>query len=510
MNRADLRGAHAACLNVLAAQPAHADAHFLLGMIALSAGNVGKARQLIGRAIELAPASAEYHAQYARCQATLNHGPEALEQVDKALALGDADALTLDTIGVVLSQLGDHKRAAAVFERAVAAQPRPSFYYNLGASLKFAGRFDEAERAYEAALSLDPGMARAHSALAALRSQTTGRNHIERLERCLGTVGDDIDAELHLRHALAKELEDVGEYAAAFEQLSLGQANKRRTLQYSIADDRRLFETVQSVFNRDFFASPPPGFLGAEPIFVVGMPRTGTTLVERILSSHSGVVSVGESQGFPLEVKRASGTGSARVLDPETVKAAAAADFAALGEAYVARTRPPNAGRFVDKMPLNFLYVGFITAALPNARIVCLRRNALDTCLSNFRQLFAVNFSYYDYAYDLADIGSYYVLFDRLMAHWTSLVADTVLEVRYEDLVREQEAQTRRLLDFCGLPFDSACLEFHRNAAPVATASAVQVRRPMYSDAVGRWQRYAAQLEPLRAQLEAAGVDVDA
>jgi tetratricopeptide (TPR) repeat protein len=497
-------------VKVLAVQPTHGDAHFLLGMIALSAGNVAKARQLIGRAIELAPASAEYHAQHARCHAALNRGPEALEQVDKALALGGADALTLDTIGVVLSKLGDHARAAAVFERAVAAQPQPSFYYNLGASLKFAGRFDEAERAYEAALSLDPDLARAHSALAALRSQTTGRNHIERLEQSLGTVGDDVDAELHLRHALAKELEDVGEYAAAFEQLSLGQAKKRRTLRYSIDDDCRLFEAVQSVFDRNFFASRPAGFPGADPIFVVGMPRTGTTLVERILSSHSGVVSVGESQTFPLEVKRASGTGSARVLDPETVQVAASADFTALGEAYVARTQPPHAERFVDKMPLNFLYVGFIAAALPNARIICLRRNALDTCLSNFRQLFAVNFSYYNYAYDLTDIGSYYVLFDRLMAHWTSRVPETVLEVRYEDLVREQEALTRRVLEFCRLPFESACLEFHRNTAPVATASAVQVRRPIFSDAVGRWKHYALQLEPLRAQLEAAGVDADA
>jgi hypothetical protein len=256
------------------------------------------------------------------------------------------------------------------------------------------------------------------------------------------------------------------------------------------------------------------GFSGAAPIFVVGMPRTGTTLVERILSSHPLVASAGESQNLPLLVKRAAGTRSNRVLDEATVAEAASLDFSALGRDYVASTRPPGRKpRFVDKMPLNFLYLGYIHLALPNAKIVCLRRHPLDTCLSNFRQLFARDFSYYNYAYDLGDVGSYYVLFDSLMRHWRETLPGKILEVEYERLVEDQEAQTRRLLEFCGLPWASECLDFHENRSPVATASAVQVRTPMNAASVGRWRHYAAELSMLRTQLERAGIacgDADA
>ncbi len=179
-----------------------------------------------------------------------------------------------------------------------------------------------------------------------------------------------------------------------------------------------------------------------------------------------------------------------------------------LGADYLASTRPLTGAtpRFVDKMPLNVLYAGLIHRALPNARIVCLRRDPMDVCLSNFRQLFATGFSYYDYAYDLEDVARYYVGFDRLVAHWRrTLPADRFTEIAYEDLVADQEGATRRLLAFCALRWDPRCLDFHENRAPVATASSVQVRRPLYSTAVGRWRRYGEALEPMRRVLAEAG-----
>jgi hypothetical protein len=220
------------------------------------------------------------------------------------------------------------------------------------------------------------------------------------------------------------------------------------------------------------------------------------------------VLSAGELQNFALCVKQLAGTPSNRVLDVPTIEASAAIDFADLGRRYVDSTRP-NTGstpRFVDKMPLNFFYVGLIRFALPNAKIVCLRRDVLDTCLSNFRQLFALTFSYYNYSYDLGDIGRYYAAFDRLLAHWDRALPGAVLQVGYEELVLDQEAQTRRLLEFCGLPWEAGCLAFHENRAPVATASAVQVRQPLYASSVGRWRRYARHLEPLAQELARCGI----
>jgi tetratricopeptide (TPR) repeat protein len=478
-------------------------------MVAAAQGRFAEAIAAIERALTAAPARADYHAHYARCLALMKSEPAARAAAERAEALNPPDALTHDTIGVVWSRLNEHERAVRAFERGVAAAPaKPDFHYNLASSLRILGRFEEAEREYETVVRLAPRFYRAHSALADLRKQTREHNHIERLTALLSGVGTDPDGELHLRHALAKELEDVGDYAAAFAHLAAGKAKKRRTLDYSIALDEALFAATERTFDARRFAAAKPGYDSAEPIFVVGLPRSGTTLVERILSSHTQVHSAGELQNFGVAVKRAAGTPSKRVLDVETIERGADCDPAAIGHRYIDSTRP-NTGRtprFVDKMPLNFFYLGFIALALPRAKIVCLRRHPLDSCLSVYRQLFAVTFSYYNFAYDLSDIGRYYVLFDQLVAHWQRVLPGRVLEVQYEALVEQQESETRRILEFCELPWEPACLSFQDNAAPVATASSVQVRAPLYNTSVGRWRRYREHLEPLVVQLDAAGI----
>ena len=467
------------------------------GVVAAEQGRIRDGLQLIRSAIEVDPADAEAHAQLGRFLSRLNRNREAVSAAERALTLGPTGSLTLDTVGVILSRAGQHERAVSCFEQAVAAEPsRASLHFNLASSLKFLGRFDAAESAYESCLKQEPRFWRAHSALSQLRRQTAEHNHVERLSTLLAGGEIDPDAELHLRHALAKEFEDLGRHAESFAQLAAGKARKRAALGYTFERDRQLFEALIRLFPMPI--EPPSSSAPADaPIFVVGMPRTGTTLVERILASHSQVASAGESQNFGVLLKRVVGTSSPRVLDVETIGRSLSVDLAAVGRAYVEQTRPGVEPRFVDKMPLNFFYLGHIAHALPNARLVVVRRHPLDTCLSNFRQLFALGFSYYDYAYDLLDTGRYYIAFDRLIAHWRRVLPGRVHEIGYENLIADQRAETERLLDHCGLDWQDGCLAFERNPAAVATASAVQVREPLYARAVGRWRRYEQELQPL-------------
>ena len=511
LNRSDFAKAQACCQRILQARPDHPDAVFLLGIIAASDERYSDAVQLIQQAITLEDRLAEYHAHLGRCFATLKRYAAAAKAAERALELGTADALTMDTIGVVFSMVGQHETAVDVFRRAIDKSPyNPGFQFNLASSLRILGDFDAAEQAYDAAIGANPDLYKAHSALSDLRRQTRENNHIQRLEGLLATTGDRIEAELHIRHALAKEYEDIGDYDQAFEHLAAGNRKRRNQLDYSIDEDRQLFERVQTIFQQGFLNSVAGGYANKEPIFVLGMPRSGTTLAERILSSHSQVFSAGELQNFGIAVKRAAGTKSNRVLDLETLDRGAHVNFSRLGRTYLDSTRP-RAGQtahFIDKMPLNFFYIGFIHLALPNAKIICMQRNAMDTCLSNFRQLFALQFSYYNYAYDLLDTGRYYLLFRELITHWQHVLPGKILEVHYENLVSNLETESRRIVDFCGLGWEDACLEFEKNRAPVATASSVQVREPIYTRAVERWRHYEKHLGPLRQLLEQNGIEV--
>jgi tetratricopeptide (TPR) repeat protein len=508
LNRRDYRLAHELCLKTLAAEPNHADALFLLGIIAAEHSNFGKALDIIDRALTLEPAKAEYLAQRGRCLIALHRPREAFEAALQALELEPRDALTLDTIGVVMTRAGAHAEAIAPFRGAVARDAtKAAYHYNLGASLQFVGELKAAEAEYRHALRLDPAFHRAWSSLAQVARAPLTAAEVAGLELALEQPSLDPDAELHLCHALAKQHEDEGRYATAFRLLERGKRRKAATLDYAFAADEAVFAAAARLPSA-LAGTAGNGHENREPIFIVGMPRTGTTLVERILSSHPRVFSAGELTNFGLMLKRATATASNRVLDAATLEAAAGCDFAAVGAAYVESTRPRTGHkeRFIDKMPLNFFYVPLIRRCLPNAKIVCLRRNALDTCLSNYRQLFATSFSYYNYAYDLLDTGRYYAAFHGLTNLWRESLAANYLEIHYEDVVDRTEHEARRLLDFCELPWDPRCLAFQDNAAPVATASSAQVRQPIYRFGLERWRHYERELEPLRELLATAGI----
>ncbi len=495
---------------ILAERGDDAEALFLHGLADAAAGRVATAIRLIEQAVARCPAG-EYRAQLARLYVAVRRDGDAAAVLTAAEAALPDDALGRDTMGCVYARLGDHAASLPHFDAAVALAPdHVGYRYNQAAALGFLGRTDAAEAAIEALLERVPDDARAHHLLAGLRKQTAGRHHIDRLTTIRSRARDDRSRVL-LGYALAKELDDLGRGADALDTLCTTNAAHRATLRYDVADDLAIFDAIRAAWPA--MASAPVTAPAADaPIFVIGMPRTGTTLVDRILSSHPAVESAGELQAMPLAVKAATGTRSRQVLDVETIQAAASADLGAIGRDYLRRARHHRrdpAHRFVDKFPGNFHYVGAIARALPQARIVCLRRHPMDTVLGNFRNLFAIGSRYYDYSYDLADIARYYVGFDRLMTLWRTALPGRVLELRYEDLVADQEGETRRLLDHCELPWSDACLAFHDNSAPVSTPSAAQVRRPIYRDAVARWKRHADILEPALRILEEAGIAID-
>lgn len=497
----DFQRAHRLCIALLQQDPRCAEALFLLGVIAAEHDNFTKAVEVFDRALAIDPHNAEFHAQRARCLLPLQRPREALEAARRGLACTPRDALTFDTLGVALTRAGAQDEAVAPFRAACERAPKVADYrYNLGAALQFNGDFPGAEAAYRAALEIDPGCHRAWSALSQVAGQGLGAVDQGRLLAQLRREGLEPDAALHLHHALAAQREREQRWDEAFALLQAGKALKRASLQRSADGDAALFDAAQRI---DPGQATGQACRSEEPIFIVGLPRTGTTLVERILSSHPDVFAAGELTHFSVAVKRCVQTPGRHVLDAPTLQAAAMHPLGGVGAAYLDSTRPRtgHTARFIDKMPLNVFYAGLIRRALPNARIICLRRHPLDSCLSNYRQLFATGFSYYHYALDLADCGRYWLGFDALCRHWRATLGEAWLEVHYEDVVDDIEGQARRLLAHCGLGWDPACIEFHRNAAPVATASSVQVRQPLYRSAIGRWKRYGAALDPLRQVL---------
>ena len=505
--RRNYREAHAACMAALHIDPQNAQAFYLLGVLTADHTNHTKAIELFDRALALSPGTATYLAERARSRVAQFDREGGLDDARAASNGRHLSARTLDTIGVVHSRLGLHADATPFFRSAVEKEPtNPSYLYNLGSALQFEGCFDEAEIAFRNTLAAEPDNARAWSSLVLMLRQTAERNDIAPLEALFPTLMED-DDRLHIGHALAKASEDLGDAAAAMKWLDEAKASKRKATPYDSSEVAELFAAAAGTVSSFKAANAPGG--GEAPIFVVGLPRTGTTLVDRILSRHSGVASAGELSDFALETKRAVNTSSPFVLDSETLRAAEKRDLSGLGQSYLMRARRVvgDGPRFIDKMPLNFFYAALILRALPNARIICLRRNPADTVLSNYRQLFATSFTYYRYAYDLEWTADYYSRFDGLIAACRErLPPDRFTEVAYEDLVSNLEPEARRLVAFCGLDWEEQCLAFHENAAPVATASSSQVRQPLYATSMHRWRRYRDSLQPALDVLTARGI----
>ncbi|HEY1784554.1 MAG TPA: sulfotransferase, partial [Pirellulales bacterium] len=363
---------------------------------------------------------------------------------------------------------------------------------------------DQALASYDRTLALGTGVIEAHYHRADLKTFHVGDPDLAALESLLANAGRlPAGKTLFVHFAISKALEDIGDHGRAFEHLLQGNALKRRGIEYHGPAYQRTFRLAAEAFNSQLLArfsgvgDPSPA-----PIFVLGMPRSGSTLVEQILASHPLIQAGGELPNLDRVLKAVSISGGQPVPISACVGRFDADDFRRLGEAYRASLPILAEGRqrITDKAPGNFLHVGLIRMILPNARIIHTMRDPVETCVSCFSRLFP---SGQPFSYDLAELGRYYRWYHELMAHWRGVLpAGAMLDVSYEDVVERLEEQARRLIEFCGLPWDDRCLNFHRHSRPIATASNVQVRRPLYRSSLARWHRYKAYLQPLLAELD--------
>jgi tetratricopeptide (TPR) repeat protein len=498
----DRAGARALCSEALLAAPETAEAHYLLGEVQLAEGDPAGAVASFDRSIAHKPAFGRAWALKARALEAAGQG-EAAVKAAKDAASRAADAYGWDTVGVVFTNAGLHSRAAEMYGRAANSARWTGYWYNYGAALQFLGRLDEARAAYLEALKLDETNTLAWAGLVQITRQTPEKNQVAALMRIASAVKGDRVRLHRIGHALAKAHEDLGDAAGSMAWLATAKEAWRGT--YDPAADDARFAAAE----RSAGIAAAGGLAGEQPIFVVGMPRTGTTLVERILSSHSAVASAGETNHFANAMRDATGLRGSPAIDGPLIDAATAADPTMIGRGYVGAVRATQElqGRFVEKQPFNALMVPHILRALPEARVIMLRRHPADVALSSYRQDFAQTGSLLDYTFSLETTARYVVKFDAMAKVFREkLPADRYMEIAYEDVVADLGGQVRRLLDFCGLPFEEACLNFHDNTSPVATASAAQVRQPLYSSSVGRWRKYRPAIDPALNVLVEGGV----
>lgn len=494
LNQDDIQPAHKALVELVTLKPDFADGYFLMAMINFRVGQIRKAIGLLEKTLSLGGTRIEYTAQLAKCYALIGQ----LELAKKTALSVQLSSITLaldaDTLGVALTQVGVHEDAIEYFEHAVRLcgndkSQYSQFHYNYGVCAKFLGLFEKAENAFEQAILLNPLHHQSHFALADLMKADINRNHISRLKEIEKQVSSP-DAKLHIGHALAKEYQDIGDFNSAYLALQQGKMAKHQQSPFDNNASNALFEHIKKL-SKDNQQFKNIGDSTHEPIFVLGMPRSGTTLVERILSSHSDVQSAGELQDFGLCVKKLTQTSSPHVLDIETLSQAYSLNYEQLGSSYLQSTRVVTGGskHFIDKLPFNFYYIDLITKALPNAKIICLLRDPMDTCIGNYRQLFSINNPYYSYSLNLLDTAKFYNRFYRLIEHFKNLSGNIKL-VKYEELVANPDEEIKGLVKFCNLDWQSACIDFHLNDAPVSTASKVQVRQPLNNKAIGRWRAF--------------------
>lgn len=446
-------------------------------------------------------------------QALASEGDFAAAQdaLARAVQLRPDDAGHLHTCGVLFSQLGQHQHAHDAFRAALELQPNNAqLCQNLAAVQRFLGNLGEAEAYAERAIRIDPTTPEAVFIRSDVRKVTADDNHIDDIRELL--AGDRASGAVRAQcyFALSKECEDIGAYDDAFAALTGACKLRRQSFDYDVSVDVERIDDIIANYGEAFVAAHRSGHDTQQtPVFILGMPRTGSTLIERFLTAHSKIATAGERPDFSIHLANQTrqilidrGLGRDAM-----VKASVDMDFAQLGRDYMASTAhyAGQSQMFIDKLPLNYLYVGLILTALPGAKIIHTARHPMDTCYAVYKALFE---RAYPFSYDLGELGTYYTAYHRLMEHWRQLFPERVFDVNYEDVVTDTDPTVRSLIDFCGLDWEDGCGSNIASNEASTTASAAQVRQPVYTTSVAKWRHYEEQLAPLRERLESAGIDI--
>lgn len=467
-----------------------------------------KAVELAEAAVGAAPDDPGGYLQLCSCYTSAENEEKAVQAAKRAAELMPNSPLVLSHVATMLSRLDDNDAALTLYTEALRLNPgNAQDHYNLAMVRQYLGDLEGAEKSCDRALSTNSRLYETHFVRSRLRKQSSERNHVTELEQARLVTGKAPLEQAMVCYALAKEYEDLGEYEKSFAALEEGANTYRKSIDYDLKLDTDHMDNVREAFTADVCGDTSHGYDSDAPVFVLGLPRTGTTLVERIFASHSQVISAGELPNLLTQLKRKTRKRNPNQSADEMVLDALALPPAELGEAYV-RSVPAKykvAQKFVDKLPANFLYLGFIRRSLPNAMIVELKRHPMDACYAMYKMLFN---QIYPGSYDLNDLARYYIHYRKLMDHWHEHFPGQIKTVSYEDVVADQERQSRFLMDAAGLPWEESVLEFHKTKSASATASAAQVRSPVYSSSVQLWRRYETQLAPLAEQLDAAGIDI--
>ena len=485
------------CRSLLARQPDDVNALRLLAKVAGEAERWGQAERLLLRVLELAPAFHDARLDLSRVYKQQDRIDAAVATAARAAELTPNSSNAHYLHASMLAIAGRHDEALRGYRQTLEITAgHTAAWVGMGHLLKTLGRQEEGIAAYRKAIEQRPNFGEVYWSLANLKTFRFAPEEVADMERRLAEEPLDEDARVHFLFTLGKAREDQGEYARAFEHYADACSTQRLRIAYDPVDTEAINERIRAVFTAEFIAeNAGKGCPDPAPIFIVGLPRSGSTLIEQILASHSQVEGTAE---LP-DVGRVIGSLPARCdgqVYPEAVVGLREDDWRELGESYLQRTQRHRSGSpyFTDKMPNNFPSIGLIHLMLPNAKIVDARRHPLDSCFGSFKQHFAHGQTF---SYDLVELGEYFLEYRRMMRHWAQVLPGRVLEVRYEDMVQDQEGQTRRLLDYCGLPWEDACLRFYETERAVRTASSEQVRQPIYNSSVNHWRHFREELAPL-------------
>src|SRR5580658_8612487 len=485
----------------------HVEAMRLLARIGLALDILDDADILLEAVLKLAPDYRAARYDYAMALLRRHKHVQAIAELEKLLQLEPANRAFRTTYATANVGLGEHERALELYRELVVDAPlgtqSAELHLSVAHSLKALGRRQEAIESYRAAAAARPAYGDAYWSLANLKTYRFETQEIARMRADEAAATTAAVDRYHLCFALGKAMEDAGDFAEAFRFYERGNELKKSQSRYRPEPVERNTRLQKAICTREFFAARQGwGCQDPSPIFVVGLPRSGSTLLEQILASHSRVEGTMELADIPRLVLELQGREpeAENPRYPRVLAEMTPEDVLRLGERFIDDTRVYRTGKafFIDKMPNNFRHIGLIHLILPNAKIIDARRNAMACCFSNFKQLFAAG---QEFTYGLEDIGRYYRTYVELMAHWDAVLPGKVLRVEHEDVVDDLEANVRRILDFCGLPFEPQCVEFYKTERSIRTASSEQVRQPIFKEGIDQWRNFEPWLGPLKEVL---------